>query len=259
MYVNGEKNKMPRLAVIILTKNEETNIEDAMKSAAFADEILIIDSGSTDRTRDLVEQNGAKFVSHPMNEDGFAGQRNYALTQTDAEWVFYLDADERITTEAAEEIKKVVYQNEHMGYKIKRLNVVFGQIMKYGEHGPDWCARLFPRMQVKWTGVVHESPTANLPIAALRYPLYHYTYTDWHRYFEKFNQYTDLMAQRMWENGKRASFTDILLHPTFAFVRFYFLRLGLLDGKQGLIFALNHYFYTMIKYVKLYYKQREER
>ena len=250
---------MPRLAVIILTKNEEANIEDAMKSAAFVDEILIIDSGSTDRTQELAERYGAKFVSHPMDEAGFAGQRNYALTQTDAEWVFYLDADERITPEAAEEIKNMVYQNEHIAYKIKRMNVVFGQMMKYGEHRPDWCVRLFPRMQVQWEGVVHESPKLNLPIAALRYPLHHYTYTDWHRYFEKFNQYTDLMAQRMWENGKRASFSDILIHPTFAFVRFYFLRLGLLDGKQGLIFALNHYFYTMIKYVKLYYKQREER
>ena len=249
---------MPKLAVIILTKNEEANIEGAMGSAAFADELLIIDSGSTDRTRELVEQQGAKFISHPMGEDGFAGQRNYALTQTDAEWVFYLDADERITPEAASEIKKLVSQNEQVAYKIKRLNVVFGQMMKYGEHGPDWCVRLFPRMQVQWTGVVHESPQLKLPIAALRYPLHHYTYTDWHRYFEKFNQYTDLMAQRMWENGKRASFVDILIHPAFAFVRFYFLRLGLLDGKQGLIFALNHYFYTMIKYVKLYYKQREE-
>lgn len=250
---------MPRLAIIILTQNEENNIDGVLESAAFADEILIIDSGSTDRTQELAERNGAKFVSHPMSEDGFAGQRNFALTQTEAEWVFYLDADERITSEAAEEIKNVVYQNEQIAYKIKRMNVVFGQMMKYGEHRPDWCVRLFPRKQVHWTGVVHESPKTKLPIEALQHPLHHYTYTDWHRYFEKFNQYTDLMAQRMWESGKRASFMDILIHPAFAFIRFYFLRLGLLDGRQGLIFALNHYFYTMIKYVKLYYKQREER
>ena len=250
---------MPKLAVIILTKNEEENIEGAMDSAAFADEIVIIDSGSTDKTQELAEKYGARFVLHSMDENGFAGQRNFALTQTEAEWVFYLDADERITSNAADEIQRIVCLNNQRCYKIKRMNVVFGQMMKYGEHRPDWCVRLFPRTQVTWMGVVHESPISKLPVVALQYPLHHYTYTDWHRYFEKFNQYTDLMAQRMWENGKRGTFLDILIHPAFAFVRFYILRLGILDGKQGLIFALNHYFYTMIKYVKLYYKQREER
>lgn len=250
---------MPKLAVIILTRNEEENIEAAIASAAFADEIIVIDSGSTDRTQELAEKMGARFITHPMDEEGFAGQRNFALTQTDADWVFYLDADERITPEAKSEIRQMVTKDEQLAYKIKRVNIVFGQAMKYGEHRPDWCARLFPRQAVQWTGVVHESPQTELPVSQLHFVLHHYTYTDWHRYFEKFNQYTDLMAQRMWEKGKRATFGDILLHPLFAFIRFYFLRLGLLDGKQGLIFALNHYFYTMTKYVKLYYKQREER
>ena len=248
-----------RLAVIILTRNEEANIAAAMESAAFADEIIVIDSGSTDRTGKLAEEYGGKFIVHPMDDAGFAGQRNFALTQTDAEWVFYLDADERLTPEAVEEIQQVVARNEQAAYKIKRMNIVFGQMMKYGEHGPDWCVRLFPRKTVQWLGAVHESPQFNLPIINLQHPMLHYTYMDWHRYFEKFNQYTDLMAQRMWEQGKRVTFSAILLHPAFAFIRFYFLRLGMLDGKQGLIFALNHYFYTMTKYVKLYYKQREER
>jgi len=250
---------MPKLAVIILTRNEEANIEAAIESVAFADEILIIDSGSTDRTQELAAKMGARVITHPMDEEGFAGQRNFALTQTKANWVFYLDADERITSEAKTEIQQVVNQNKQYAYKIKRVNIVFGQPMKYGEHRPDWCMRLFPRETVHWNGVVHESPYTQLPVERLRFVLHHYTYTDWHRYFEKFNQYTTLMATRMYEQGKQAMFLDILIHPIFAFFRFYILRLGLLDGKQGLIFALNHYFYTMTKYVKLYYKQREER
>lgn len=249
---------MSKLAVIILTKNEEKNIEAAIKSAEFADEILVIDSGSTDRTQEFAEKHGARFITRLMDEAGFAGQRNFALTQTAAEWVFYLDADERITAAASDDIRQAVISIDKVAYKIKRLNIVFGQQMKYGEHGPDWCVRLFPRQSVHWEGAVHESPQTQLPVKALTRPLLHYTYTDWDRYFEKFNQYTSLMAKRMLEGGKRASFGDILFHPMFAFIRFYFLRLGFLDGKQGLIFALNHYFYTMIKYVKLYYAQREE-
>ena len=113
---------MSDLAVIILTKNEEANIEDCIKSAMFADEIIVIDSGSTDKTQAKAEALGVKFVLHPMTEDGFAGQRNFALTQTNAKWVFYLDADERITSEAASEIKQVILQNDKFAYQIKRVN-----------------------------------------------------------------------------------------------------------------------------------------
>ncbi|MCR5757025.1 MAG: glycosyltransferase family 2 protein [Selenomonas sp.] len=250
---------MPKLAVIILTKNEEENIGEAIESAAFAEEVLVIDSGSTDRTQEIAEKHGAKFIVHPMGDEGFAGQRNFALLHTDADWVFYLDADERITSAAARDIYHAIHSTPVAAYRIKRINIVFGQPMKYGEHAPDWCVRLFPRESVQWEGVVHETPQTQLPIKAIAHFLHHYTYSDWEKYFEKFNQYTSLMAKRMLKKGKRASFGDILVHPFFAFVRFYFLRLGFMDGKQGLIFALNHYFYTMIKYVKLYYAQREGR
>lgn len=252
---------MPKLAVIILTKNEEKNIEDCIRSASFADEIVVIDSGSTDQTQELAEAAGARVIVHPMTEQGFAGQRNYALTQTDASWVCYLDADERITPEAAEDIRAVVKEDALAAYKIKRMNIVFGQLMKYGEHRPDHVVRLFPKNCVKWSGVVHEGPVLGngVAIKTIKGCLHHYTYTDWNRYFEKFNQYTTLMAEKMQENGRRVSFADILFHPIFAFFRFYILRLGFLDGKQGFIFAVNHYYYTMIKYVKLYYLQKETR
>ena len=252
---------MPKLAVLILTKNEEKNIAECIQSAAFANEIVVIDSGSTDRTRELAESAGARFVVHLMDDEGFAGQRNYALTQTNADWVFYLDADERITADAVAEIQAIVHQDTLSVWRVKRMNIVFGQMMRYGEHGPDFVTRLFQRESVHWEGVVHERPVMKkqAEVHTLHGVLHHYTYNDWDRYFDKFNQYTTLMAIKMQEKGKNGSFVDILLHPIFAFIRFYILKRGFLDGKQGFIFAVTHYFYTMIKYVKLYYMQKETR
>lgn len=252
------ENKMPRLAVIILTKNEEANIEAAIESAAFADEILVVDSGSTDRTQELAEKHGAKFISHPMDEEGFAGQRNFALTQTEVEWVFYLDADERISMELSEEMSKIVAGNEYAAYMVKRMNIVFGQLMKYGAHRPDWCLRMFPRNAVKWDGVVHEHADTLLPIKKLEQKIYHHTYDDWNKYFNKLSQYTDMMAMKMHENGKRSSIMDISIRPVYAFFRAYFIQRGILDGELGLIFSLLHGYYTFIKYLKLRYISYEK-
>ena len=121
---------MATLAVVILTKNEEKNIQACIESASFADDILVVDSGSEDHTEELAVSAGARFISHPMGEDGFAGQRNFALQQIDTAWVFYLDADERITSEAAESIKKAVASEKNCVYNIKRYQIVFGQKMK---------------------------------------------------------------------------------------------------------------------------------
>lgn len=244
---------MSRLAVIILTKNEEVNIEAAIESAAFADEIVVIDSGSTDRTKELAEKHGAKFVTHPMDETGFAGQRNFALTQTEAEWVFYLDADERITKEAAREIRDVAGNTELGAFRIKRMNILFGQLMKYGAHRPDWCLRLFPRKAVAWEGRVHEQAKSSLPIGNLHGVMHHHTYNDWHKYFAKLEQYTDMMAGKMYERGKRSSLLDITIRPAYAFFRAYIIQKGALDGEFGLVFSLLHGYYTFIKYLKLRY------
>ena len=135
---------MSRLAILILTRNEEVHIEACMESASFADEIVVVDSGSTDRTQAIAESMGARFVTHPMGDDGFAGQRNFALTQTTADWVFYLDADERIEAAAAEEIRRIVSEDLPAAYRVERKNIVFGQLMRHGGHRPDFVYRLRP-------------------------------------------------------------------------------------------------------------------
>lgn len=244
-----------KLAVLILTYNEEKNIVDCINTVKFADEIIVIDSGSTDCTVELAESAGAKVVYHAM-EQGFAAQRNFALTQTDLDWVMYLDADERITLDLAEEIKSIVHIDDKAGYEILRMNIVFGKMVKYGGHSPDYSLRLYPRTAIRWEGAVHEQAIVSLPIKRLKNVMHHHTYTDWDRYFFKFNQYTTLMAQQMYAKGKRAKFSDITLRPLFAFIRFYMLKSGWRDGKIGFIFAVLHAFYTMAKYVKLDYLQK---
>ncbi len=243
-----------KLAVIILTHNEERHIEACIRSASFADEILVIDDDSTDRTAELARSAGARVISHPLAGD-FAGQRNFALTQTAADWVLYVDADERVNAGAEEELCRVMAENERAAYEIKRINVAFGQEMHYGAHRPDYPCRFFPRDAVRWEGLVHERPVSELPVRRLRASLLHYTYTDWDRYFQKFNQYTTLMAERQYNDGKRASFLKVLLDPPFAFFRFYILQRGFLDGRLGFILAVTHGFYTMVKYIKLHYME----
>ena len=245
-----------KVAVLILTYNEEKNIEACCKSVDFADEVIIIDSGSTDKTIEIAEKMGAKCVYHPMNE-GFSGQRNFALTQTQADWVLYLDADERITPELAAEVQQVIQQKEKFAYKILRMNIIFGQQVKYGGHSPDWSLRLYPRTAISWEGIVHEQANVTLPIQKLAHPMFHHTYTSWDRYFFKFNQYTTMMAEQMLQKGKTTRITDIVLRPWFAFIRFYILKAGWRDGKIGFIMAVYHAFYTMTKYVKLYYLRKE--
>ena len=252
---DAPKNTANTLAVAILTNNEEKNIVACVESASFADEIIVVDSGSDDSTVALARKLGAKVFEHKMTADGFAGQRNFALTKATAHWILYLDADERILPETAQEIAAAIKNDPPFAYRVKRINIVFGQRMYHGGHKPDYVLRLFPRDNVKWNGVVHESATTSLPIKSLHHPLTHFTYTNWERYFEKFNSYTSLMAERMAQEGKHVTFAHIIFRPLYAFFRFYILQLGFLDGKQGFIFAANHFFYTMIKYVKRYYRQ----
>ena len=247
-----------KLAVIILTHNEERHIEACVQSAAFADEILVIDDCSTDRTTELACAAGACVVAHPLAGD-FAGQRNFALTQTDADWVLYVDADERINAGTEQELRPIMAENARAVYEIKRINVAFGQQMHYGGHRPDYPRRFFPRDAVRWEGLVHERTESDLPVRRVKGSLLHYTYTDWDRYFQKFNQYTTLMAERQHSEGKHASFAKILLDPPFAFFRFYILQRGFLDGRLGFILAMFHGFYTMVKYVKLHYLESDPR
>ena len=164
-----------KLAVIILTHNEERHIEACIRSAAFADEILVIDDMSTDRTAELAQSLGARVVTHPLAGD-FAGQRNFALMQTDADWVLYVDADERVNEGTEAELRRIMAADARAVYEIKRINLVFGQRMYYGGHCPDYPRRFFPRDAVHWIGLVHERTESELPVRRMGGSLLHHTY-----------------------------------------------------------------------------------
>ncbi|BEU86960.1 glycosyltransferase family 2 protein [Selenomonas sp. TAMA-11512] len=239
-----------RLAVIVLTKNEEANIRDCIESVSFADEVLLVDSGSTDRTIEIAQSMGARIVSRPMGEGGFAENRNAALQETEAEWVLYLDADERIEKTLEQSILQHIRSVRAAG-TIRRESVVMGQRMHHGVYRPDEVARLFPREAVRWEGIVHEMPVTELPVARLKGAATHYCLTSWAQYFAKFDRYTTMMAEKMRERGKRTNYAAAQLHAIYACFQMLFLRGGILDGALGVTLCAGHYLYTLMKYVKL--------
>lgn len=246
---------MTKVTVLILTKNEGSNIEECIKSCSFANEVIIIDSGSTDRTVELAKGLGAKVTFREWDND-FAAQRNYALCCATEGWVFYLDADERVTPKLAECICRIVDNNENdKCYCAVRKSVAFGKTFNYGVLKPDKVIRLFPTGHVKWVHKVHEKPESDLNVGQLDGYIEHYTYKTWEQWEIKFNQYTTIWADDAYKRGKKTSLVGIFAHSFVAFVKMFIFRTGFLDGLMGCYMCFNHFFYTLIKYLKLYERQ----
>ena len=252
---------MSVLATVILTKNEEKDIEATIQNAQrCADEVLIVDSGSTDRTVELAEKNGARVVFRAWDND-FAAQRNFALSQTEADWVLYLDADEHLNDELVNAIKKVVTgtSDTQKQYSLQRKSVAFGKKFSYGPLHPDWVSRLFPRNRVTWVGKVHEHPECSLPKEKLPGHLEHYTYRNWQEWEEKMSRYSTLWAEEAYQNGRRTSLPVALLHGIGSLFSTLLLRLGFLDGWMGICLCCMYFSYTTLKYLKLYGLQSERK
>ena len=243
---------MNNVTVVILTKNEEMNIMGALDSAkAVSDGVLIVDSGSIDRTVELARQHGAKVVFREWDND-FSAQRNFALEYVDTDWVLYLDADERLDERLISEIKRVVETGSAAMYRFIRRNSAFGKDFKYGVLGPDSVIRLFPKDKVKWQDKVHERPVGDLPVITLKGYMKHYTYRTFEQYVQKMNQYSSIGAQNYYDKRKKVSIIgDFLFRPAFAFFKMYVLKKGFLEGWLGFVLCLNYANYTLNKYVKL--------
>lgn len=240
------------ITVVILTKNEERNIVDVIENAhKVSDEVLIIDSGSTDKTVELAKDNGAKVVYRAWDND-FSAQRNFALEYVQTEWVLYLDADERINDELAEDIKEELKNPRKAMFRFVRRNSAFGKDFKYGVLGPDSVVRMFPKDLVEWQGKVHESPVGDLSVITLKGFLKHYTYTDFEQYISKMNTYSTIGAQNNKLKNKNVGIIkDLIFRPFFAFFKMYVLKKGFLEGWLGFVLCLNYANYTLQKYVKL--------
>lgn len=240
------------ITVVILTKNEEKDIFDAIKNAQkLTDKVLIVDSGSTDKTVALAEANNAKVVYRAWDND-FSAQRNFALHHVETEWVLYLDADERMNDDLIFNIAKAVNTNQKAMYRLVRRNSAFGRDFKYGVLGPDSVVRLFPATGVIWEGKVHERPVGEFAEKRLKGYLKHYTYASFEGYLDKMNKYSSIGAADRNLRGKKCSvLKDLVFRPLFAFFKMYVLKAGFLEGWLGFVLCINYANYTLNKYVKL--------
>ena len=246
------------LSVLILAKNEEQNIADCVKGVLFAGEVVVIDDFSTDRTAEIAQSLGARVVQHAM-DGNWGQQQTFAIQQAKYDWVYFIDADERMTDALAEEIRQAVLKNERYAYRNARLNFFCGTKVRHGGWFPDYGVHLLPREGSYVTGFVHpeihyDCPERKLPAAA---HLIHYTYRSWEQYLRKLNFYTTLAAKKKQQAGERASFLDILAHPLFGMFKVYILQSGWRDGRVGFLLACCHGMTVFMKYAKLYYRQRQ--
>lgn len=247
---------MSKLSVAILTKNEEANIVGVVQNARqVTDYVVVVDSGSTDKTVALAEANGARVIYRAWDDD-FAAQRNFALQNIETEWVLYLDADERLDDKVCSAIKYVVTQAQAKQYSIMRKIHAFGFTYKHGIFKPDEVVRLFPTQKVHWVNKVHERPVCDLPKEKLVGYIEHYTYNSWQQWWEKAGKYTTIWAQDNYDRGKRTSLASCFCHALYGFIKAYVFQLGFIDGWSGMYSSLQHFIYTMMKYLKLYELQK---
>lgn len=244
---------MAKITALILAKNEERNIADCIKTLNFADEVLVIDDFSTDRTGKIAESLGARVIQRAMNGD-WGSQQTFAIQQANNEWVLFIDADERVSESLGKEICQVVDKGDKNAYWIKRENRFHHHHATHGVLRPDYVNRLFPAKNSYVEGYVHPQIVAPYPNVKLKHVMYHYTYDTWEQQLNKLNNYTTLAARKYAKKQKKCNFfLDIMLRPLWAFFKVYILNFGFLDGKMGWILSTNHYFYTMNKYIKLYF------
>ena len=223
------------LSVIIITKNEAANIEACLDSVAFAQQIVVLDSGSTDATTQIARSKGAEV--HCVDDwPGFGAQKNRALSLATADWVLSLDADERVSDELAAEIQNIVSNSDSTAYEIPRLTQFCGRWIHHCGWTPDHVLRLFRRGTARFSDdLVHERVLLepDVKMGRLKVPLLHFSYPTPTHYWRKLEQYSQAWAQQRFATGQRASMLRAALAGLVAFVRSYFLRLGFLDGSMG--------------------------
>ena len=241
---------MAKLSVIIITKNEAVNIRACIESVAWADEIIVVDSGSSDATVEICRELGAQVYVHDW--PGFGMQKNRALGYATKDWVFSIDADERVTHELREEIQSAMQRGQAEGYEIPRLSSFCGRYMHHSGWYPDYVLRLFRRGSGKFSDdLVHERVIVNGPIAKLQQLLLHESFRDLEQLLAKINHYSTASAQMLHRKNRTASLKKAVGHALWAFFRSYFLRAGFLDGREGFMLAVSTAEGTYYRYLKL--------
>ena len=250
----------PTLSAIVITRNEAHNLHDCLQSMqGLVDEIVVVDSQSTDNTVAIAQQHGAK-VTQPPDWPGFGPQKNRALDLATCDWVLSLDADERVTPALAAEIQQVLQASKtDVAYKLPRLSSYCGQFIHHAGWQPDYVLRLFKRGSARFSDdLVHERVLTQQPVQALQNHLLHYSYLDFSQVLSKVDAYSTASAQQAYARGKRASVAGALGHGMWAFFRTYVIRRGFLDGAHGLALSISNAETSYYKYLKLWYMQQTQ-
>lgn len=247
---------MPKssVTVIIPTLNEASQISDCVRSAAWADEVIVADAGSVDGTADLARQAGARVVTGSWAT--IAAQRNAAIAAARHRWILALDADERVEPALADEITATIASPAHQAYCMRRRNVYLGRPIAHAGWGSDWVVRLFQNDQRFVERRVHEALERQGDVGRLRAQLDHVPYRDLGHHLQKVDRYAAWAASDLAERGRRAGLADLLLRPPVRFIRMYFVQLGILDGWHGAVLCGLAAVSVFLKYARLWELQR---
>lgn len=242
---------MAKLSVIIITKNEAANIRACLESVAWADEIIVVDSGSSDITVEICKGFGVQVHVHDW--PGFGAQKNRALGYATNEWVFSIDADERVTPELRAAIEAVLRKDDTCtAYRVSRLSSYCGRFMRHSGWHPDHIVRLFRRAAARFSDdLVHESVEVQGSIGILNGELLHYSYLNLEQTLDKLNSYSTAAARVQQQRGKQCGLATAVAHGIWSFIRTYFLRAGFLDGREGFMLAVLNAEHSYYRYLKL--------
>jgi glycosyltransferase involved in cell wall biosynthesis len=245
------------LSVAIITLNAAAQLEACLRSVRFADEIVVVDSGSNDGTQALAERHGARVIQQDWL--GFGPQKQFAVEQASHDWVLCLDADERVTPQLQASIENALKNPSTGAFRFPRKNRFLGRYLKHGEGYPDWSLRLFDRRQARWSAdAVHEKVETQSRIGELPGDLLHDSAESLAAYLTKQNRYTTLAADMAFAAGKRAGFARIVFSPLLRFLKLYFVRQGFRDGLPGLIHIAIGCFNSFVKYSKMLERQNSD-
>ena len=250
---------MPTLSVILITRNEEANLEDCLASLdGIAQQIVVVDTNSADRTLEIAQKYGAT-VSQPPDWPGFGPQKNRALELATGDWILSLDADERLTPALRSEILTAIHHSAHVDcFAIPRLSWYCGRFIRHSGWSPDYVDRLFKRGSARFSDdLVHERLIPNGPVAKLENPMLHYSFMNYSQVLQKLDRYSTASAEQAFAKGKTSSPLKAVLHGVWAFIRTYFIRAGFLDGSQGFTLAISNGQGTYYRYIKLWHLNQE--
>ncbi len=250
-------SRSPKLSVTIITKNEEHNIRRCLESVKWADEIIVLDTGSEDHTVDICKEYTCNVTT--IDWYGFSKSKQMAIDKATSDWILSIDADEEVTPELAKRIESVIVDpNALDGYHINRISFYLTKWIRHSGWDKDSPLRLFRKGKGHFNDkLVHESILVTGRTGHINELLKHYTYPDLTSYIHKMNSYADYWAEDQFRNGKRAQIHDAVFHSISKFLQMYFIKKGFLDGKVGLVLSINSSFSVYLKYLKLWEKHAQ--